>query len=78
MGKWKILSICFMTLIPITSRFSFSCLCRTHIIVVRYKKSPYSPQTRIRFSGESKQVDKLLKHTVLALHRAIINCEMSR
>lgn len=28
-------------------------------------------------AGESKQVESLLKHTVLALHRAIINSEIS-
>lgn len=29
------------------------------------------------FAGESKTVDKKLKHTVLALHRATINNDMS-
>ena len=29
------------------------------------------------FAGESKTVDKRLKHTVLALHRATINSDMS-
>jgi hypothetical protein len=28
-------------------------------------------------AGEAKQVDNLLKHTVFALHRAIINSDMS-
>ena len=41
------------------------------------EKTLDSPQTRRRFAGESKTVDKRLKHTVLALHRATINSDMS-
>ena len=40
------------------------------------EKALDSPQTH-DFAGESKTVDKRLKHTVLALHRATINSDMS-